>query len=77
MDSSNSDTEDFEGFVVSPEEKASYKVWTRKRRPSEAMDSDSDEDMSGDDDEEEDEEVEDADVDDGDESASDEEELEG
>ena len=58
MDSSNSDTDDFEGFVVSPEEKESYKVWARKRRTSEALDSDSDEDASGDDDDNDDEEEE-------------------
>lgn len=58
MDSSNSDTEDFEGFVVSPEEKESYKVWARKRRTSEALDSDSDDDVSGDDDDDDDEEEE-------------------
>lgn len=59
LDSDSSDGEDFEGFVVSPEEKVSYKVWTKKRRALEAFDnnSDSEENVSGyedDDDEEED-----------------------
>ena len=76
MDGSSSDNEDFEGFVVSPEEKASYKVWTRKRRASEALESDSDDGMSGDDDEED--ENDEADDDGSDDSAiEEEEEVEG
>lgn len=51
--SSDGDDEDFEGFIVSPEEKASYRVWSRKRRASNAFDSDSE---SEDDDDKEDEE---------------------
>ena len=54
MDSSSSEEEDFEGFVVTPEEKLSYKAWTRKRRASEAFNDSSDDDLSGDDDNEED-----------------------
>ena len=50
MDSSSSEEEDFEGFVVTPEEKLSYKAWTRKRRASEAINDSSDDDLSGDDD---------------------------
>ena len=52
MDSSSSEEEDFEGFVVTPEEKLSYKAWTRKRRASEAFNDSSDDDLSGDDDNE-------------------------
>lgn len=50
VDSSSSDGEDFEGFVVSPDEKASYEVWSKKRRSSEAFDnsSNSEEELSGD-----------------------------
>ena len=48
MDSSSSEEEDFEGFVVTPEEKLSYKAWTRKRRASEAFNDSSDDDLSGD-----------------------------
>ena len=54
MDSSSSEEEDFEGFVVTPEEKLSYKAWTRKRRASEAFNDSSDDDLSGDDDNEDD-----------------------
>ena len=50
MESSSSGDEDFEGFVVSPEEKASYRAWTRKRRASDAFNSNSDDELSGDDD---------------------------
>lgn len=50
-DSSDGEDEDFEGFVVSPEEKASYRVWSRRRRALNAVDSDSE---SEDDDNEED-----------------------
>ena len=52
MDSDSSEDEDFEGFVVSPEEKSSYKVWTRKRRASGRL---SDNDVSEDDEDEDDE----------------------
>lgn len=52
MDSNSSDDEDFEGFVISPEEKSSYKVWTRKRRASGRL---SDNNLSEDDEEEGDE----------------------
>ena len=52
-DSSDGEDEDFEGFVVSPEEKASYRVWSRRRRALNAVDSDSE---SEDDDNEEDDE---------------------
>lgn len=56
LDSDSSDGEDFEGFVVSPEEKVSYKIWTKKRRASVAFDdnSDSEDNVSGDEDDEED-----------------------
>ena len=52
---SNSGDEDFEGFVLSPEEKASYKFW-RKRKAliSNALNSDSDEDTDADDDDDDD-----------------------
>ena len=55
LDSASSDEEDFEGFVVTPEEKASYKVWTKKRSASEAFDdgSDSEDNVSGDEDDDE------------------------
>ena len=52
MDSNSSDDEDFEGFVISPEEKSSYKVWTRKRRAAGRL---SDNNLSEDDEEEGDE----------------------
>ena len=61
--SDSSDGEDFEGFVVSPEEKASYKVWTKKRRASVAFDdhSDSEDNVSGDEDDDDDDEEDDED----------------
>lgn len=76
LDSGSSDEEDFEGFVVSPEEKASYKVWTKKRSASEAFDdgSDSEDYVSGD---EDDDEEDDNDDDDDDDYESAEEEDEG
>ena len=56
MDSNSSD-EDFEGFVLSPEEKAGYKFWKRKNASiSKALNSDSDDDTDGDDDDDEEEE---------------------
>ena len=65
MDSDSSD-EDFEGFVLSPEEKASYEFWSRKRcSATKVLDSDSDEDTNGDDDDDDDddneEEIDDSD----------------
>ena len=66
MDSSSSEEEDFEGFVVTPEEKLSYKAWTRKRRASEAFNDSSDDDLSGDDDNEDDDDDDDDDEDDDD-----------
>ena len=72
LENDSSAGEDFEGFVVSPEEKASYKVWTKKRRASEAFDDniDSDDNVSGD-------EYDDDDDDDDDDYDSAEEEDEG
>lgn len=53
---SNSGDEEFEGFVLSPEEKASYKFWRRRKAlTSNALNSDSDEDTDADDDDDEDE----------------------
>ena len=66
MDSSSSEEEDFEGFVVTPEEKLSYKAWTRKRRASEAFNDSSDDDLSGDDDNEDDDDDDDDDDEDDD-----------
>ena len=66
MDSSSSGEEDFEGFVVTPEEKLSYKAWTRKRRASEAFNDSSDDDLSGDDDNEDDDDDDDDDDEDDD-----------
>ena len=66
MDSSSSEEEDFEGFVVTPEEKLSYKAWTRKRRASEAFNDSSDDDLSGDDDNEDDDDDDDDEDDDDD-----------
>ena len=75
LDSDSSDGEDFEGFVVSPEEKVSYKEWTRKRRVSDAFEgnSDSEENASEDDDDDDDDDEED---DDGDYESAEEEEEE-
>ena len=66
LDSNSSDEEDFEGFVVSPEEKASYKVWTKKRSASEAFDdgSDREDNVIGDEDDYEEEDDNDDDDDD-------------
>ena len=66
MDSSSSEEEDFEGFVVTPEEKLSYKAWSRKRRASEAFNDSSDDDLSGDDDNEDDDDDDDDDDEDDD-----------
>lgn len=73
---SNSGDEDFEGFVLSPEEKASYKFWRkRKALTSNALNSDSDEDTDADDDDEdEDEDHEESDDSD---DRDDEQEIEG
>ena len=61
---SNSGDEDFEGFVLSPEEKASYKFWRRRKAlTSNALNSDSDEDTDADDDDDDDEDDEDKDED--------------
>lgn len=76
LDSNSSDEEDFEGFVVSPEEKASYKVWTKKRSASEAFDDGNDSEDNVSDDEDDDEE-EDDDDDEDDDYQSAEEEDEG
>ena len=77
-DSSDGEDEDFEGFVVSPEEKASYKAWTRKRRASHTFDSGSgsEDNLSGDEDDDEEEE-DDEDDDDSESAGEGEEENEG
>ena len=83
---SNSGDEDFEGFVLSPEEKASYKFWRRRKAlTSNALNSDSDEDTDADadadddDDDDDDEDDEDEDHEESDDSGDkdDEQEIEG
>ena len=74
LDSDSSDGEDFEGFVVSPEEKESYKVWTKKRRASVAFENSNDSDGNETSDEDDDDEEEDDDDDDDYESAEEEDE---
>ena len=74
---SNSGDEDFEGFVLSPEEKASYKFWRRRKAlTSNALNSDSDEDTDADDDDDEDEDEDHEESDDSDDK-DDEQEIEG
>ena len=77
---SNSGDEEFEGFVLSPEEKASYKFWRRRKAlTSNALNSDSDEDTDVDDDDDNDDEDEDEDHEESDDSddKDDEQEIEG
>ena len=79
---SNSGDEDFEGFVLSPEEKASYKFWRRRKALTfNALNSDSDEDTDADadddDDDDEDDEDEDHEESDDSDDKDDEQEIEG
>ena len=78
---SNSGDEDFEGFVLSPEEKASYKFWRRRKAlTSNALNSDSDEDTDADaddDDDDEDDEDEDHEESDDSDDKDDDQEIEG